>query len=103
MTYAVVDSVIDMWAELHSLKMLRHFGGVERRFCYISGLVDEAFQISIEAPEDRTISVHAWSVETGDEEDLHQEWIVPIAGLQPTLEAAFDKVNQWKVRDTGSR
>jgi len=58
----------------------------------------ECFQVSIERPEGTEVLVNAWSIETADDSELHHEWTVPIGDLKSTLEAALNKIGEWKVR-----
>ena len=101
MSYSAVDATIQKWARTHALNILTDGGGYESRFCYVSGLVDESFQIVIRVPAEVTIDVVARSIETRDNEELYEEWKVPIAELQLTLEAAYNKIREWRMRKTG--
>ena len=98
MAYSAIDPTIIAWAEAHGLKLCNEFGGVPRRFCYVSGGPHECFQVSIERPEGTEVLVNAWSIETTDDSELHHERTVPIGDLKLTLEAALNKIGEWKVR-----
>ena len=92
--YAAVDRVIRTWSNAHSLKVFDSFGGRETRFCYVSSSRGECFQISIQPPGDATVKVDVWSVETRDDRELHEDWVVPISRLQDGLEAALSRVRE---------
>lgn len=98
MAYASVDPVIDAWSEAHALNLNTNFGGHERRFVYTWNSPVECFQISIEPPEGAQITINAWSIETWDDVELHQKWLVPIARLEFALQAAWREVETWKLR-----
>lgn len=96
--YSSIDPIITRWANDHGLKISNRFGGLPRRFCYISGGHSESFQVSIEPPVGKEVLVNVWSVETEDDAELHHAWTVPIGELQSTLEQALAKIEEWKSR-----
>jgi hypothetical protein len=96
--YAAVDPVIRSWADQHEFRLSKAFGGQERRFCYVTGGPQECFQISIEPPEGSKVLVNAWSIETIDDEELHESWLVPVAEVRYALNLALDKIRAWTVR-----
>lgn len=98
MNYDPVDAAIAAWANRHGLTLCTEFGGVPRRFVYVSGGEHECFQVSIEPPDDGAITVNAWDVETEDDAKLHQQWRVLVDDLDPTLEAALNQVAVWRSR-----
>jgi len=98
MSYSDVDPIIQGWAKARSLKLFTNFAGEQTRFCYISSAKGECFQISIEPPENGEISVHAWSIETIDDVEMHEEWKSRIDGLRATLEAALSEIEVWMKR-----
>jgi len=99
MTYESIDPIIDGWSREHSLRIVPEFGGVPRRFCYVSGGIDESFQISIEPPAGEAVVVKAWSVETRDDQEFHEQWTASAATLRSTLEEALATISKWKERD----
>lgn len=98
MSYEEVDDVIVAWAKQHGLTLSTEFGDRPCRFCYVSGGRDECFQISIEPPDDRTITVNAWDIETRDDAEFHRAWHVPVAELHSSLEKAIEQVGRWARR-----
>ena len=101
MVYSAVDPAIKAWARRHKLKVLQEFGGQERRFCYLTGGPQECFQISIEPPDGSGVLVNAWSIETVDDQELHESWFVRTEEVGSALKFAFDKVMAWKERQKG--
>ncbi len=93
--YSSIDSVIQTWSNANSLTMFNSFAGREARFCYKSSPRGECFQISIQAPQDGTVTVDAWTIETLDDRELHESWVVPVFELPETLEAALNKLRDW--------
>ena len=98
MSYDTVDDAITTWAHTHRLILCTKFGGIPRRFCYVSGDEHECFQVSIEPPDAGAIIVNAWDVETEDDAELHRQWQVPLGDLVPTLEAALKQIAVWRAR-----
>jgi hypothetical protein len=98
MSYSVVDPVIEAWTKVHSLTLFTSWAGEENRFCYTSSARGECYQIVIEPPRNAEISVHAWSIETVGDVEIHEEWKTTVADLRPTLEAALAKVHEWMKR-----
>jgi hypothetical protein len=103
MSYAAVDAEIDAWAKRHGLRLCTEFGGVPRRFCYVSSGAHESFQVSIEPPEGGTITVNAWDIEIDDDAELHQQWRVAIGDLIPTLDEALRQIAGWASRPRNRR
>ena len=96
--YSEIDATINTWSKRYKLTMINEFAGLERRFCYISGLSYEVFMISVEPPAGDTTLILAGSVETVDDEDMLEKWNVPTAELGRHLDAALAKVNEWAHR-----
>jgi hypothetical protein len=103
MTYSLIDPLLRDWAHRHSLKLINSFAGREERFCYVSSSRGECFQISIDSPENDGVNVNAWSVETLDDKEMHQQWAVAIPQLEQALQAAFETVRGWMKRDIVER
>lgn len=103
MVYSAVDPTIKAWAELHGLTICTKFAGQDRRFCYLTGGAQECFQVSIEPPDEGEILVNAWSIETIDDEELHESWRVRVEELDSALNLAFEEVMAWRDRPKGPR
>lgn len=99
--YALIDPIIEGWARSHSLKILDSFAGREERFCYISRPNGEVFQIAIQPPIEGMVTVDAGSVETLDDRELSQNWVVPTSDLRTVLDGAVQEVLAWL--DAGER
>ena len=98
MSYSAVDPIIEAWTKAHSLTLFTSVAGQERRFCYTSSAKGECFQVSIEQPRNAEVIVHAWSIETIDDVEMHEEWISTVANLRPALDAALAKIREWMTR-----
>ena len=98
MSYEQVDSVIAAWGERNGLTL---FTGVEGdahsdvRAVYLSSAVGECCQIWIDAPEAGMVSIHAADVESRFDEEMHQDWCVPVAELGSALDLAIAHVHKW--------
>ena len=101
MAYAAVDPVITAWVKTHGLRLFTQFGGKAARFAYVTGRAQECFQLSIKAPLDERVRVHAGSVETVDDRDLCAFWIVPVGDLGATLDLALKTIETWSDRPKG--
>jgi hypothetical protein len=101
MVYAVLDPVIKGWVNKNELKLATEFAGEERRFCYVTGGPQECFQVSIEPPQGSEVVVNAWSIETIDDAELHESWLVHLDELGTALDLAFDKIKAWNARLKG--
>jgi len=86
MVYAVLHPVIKAWVDKHELKLVTEFGGEERRFCYVTGVPQECFQVSIEPPHESETLVNAWSIETINDAELHDSWLVHLDELGTALD-----------------
>jgi hypothetical protein len=101
MVYAEVDPVITAWVRQHDLKLQTEWANAEARFCYVSGGQQECFQVSVEHPHARKIVVHARSIETIDDAELHEFWLVEIEAFAEALAAAWGQIEAWKKRIKG--
>ena len=97
MTYSQIDPTINSWVRAHSLALFSEFGGEDRRFWFTSR-GRECFQISIDPPSTSGVIVHAWSVETDDDAELHGEWTVKPEALNGALKAATALIELWAQR-----
>ena len=100
-SYAEVDPIITAWICQHGLKLWTEWADAEARFCYASGGQQECFQVSVEHPHAGKIVVHARSIETIDDAELKESWLVEIEALADTLAAAWDQIEAWKKRIKG--
>jgi len=48
MSYDAVDATIVAWADSHGLTLCTEFGGVPRRFCYVTGGEHECFGLRLQ-------------------------------------------------------
>ncbi len=98
MTYSEIDPILIEWTNNHDFNLSKSFGGLPRRFFYVSSGENESFQVSIEPPDGAEILVNLWSVETEDDTELHHAWTVPIGQLTSALEQSLTKIEEWKSR-----
>jgi hypothetical protein len=84
--YAEIDGAIERWVKQHRLALCREWQG-EVRFWYTSR-GKEVFQVAVDRPVSDVVKVHAWSVETDDDGELHGEWSVRLVNLEPALATA---------------
>ncbi len=94
--YAPIDGAIQRWVERYHLSLGREWQG-EARFWYTSRQ-NECFQISIERPVNWFVTVHAWSVDTEDDAELHGEWSVDIHHFDRALTVATELIDLWAGR-----
>jgi hypothetical protein len=90
--YASVDPMIEKWVGENFLVLFRAFADREARFVYVSSNDGECFQISIEPPEGNLVTVNAWTVETLDDREMHQQWLTTVPDLQHTLQTSLEVV-----------
>lgn len=96
--YSSIDQVINAWVERHGFDLYtRYAGGPECRNVYVSGN-GECCQIWIDPPESGEVALHAADVETHNDEEMRQDWRVPVNGLEGALEEALVYVRQWMRR-----
>ena len=102
MGYAEVDPIIRAWTERHGFTLFDRYDGfpdVPLRLVYLSSPHGECFRIWINEPKSGQISVGAADVETRNDEELLQEWSVPVENLGAALEGAVAHVQKWMSRD----
>ncbi len=95
MSYEEVDQYIDKWAKYHLLKLKTSWNGRPARFAYVSSEAGECFQISIDAPIDDHICIHAFCVEGRREDHPAEDWRYPTENIAEALEEAFQTVTAW--------
>lgn len=70
MSYAAFDEIINSWANENKLVVSVESSGDERRFCYVTGGIQECFQISIGPCSGEYVAVTAWDIETVDDAEI---------------------------------
>lgn len=95
--YERIDPIIRGWAKRHSLVLFEGVPGNELRSVYVSSDV-ECFQICVEVSEPYEFVVHAWSVDTANDEDLHQDWRATDVNLAQALDKALGQIRHWMTR-----
>ena len=98
MTYELIDPTIQAWVEENGLTLFTSVDEREARYCFRSSPKGECFQISLEKPRSGHVKVHAWSIETIDDEELHQMWTVGVAELRSALDNALIQLDEWMNR-----
>lgn len=97
--FSSIDAVINAWVKCHEFDLYtRYAGGPECRNVYVSGN-SECCQIWIDPPVLDEVRLHAVNVETRDDEEMHQDWRVPVCNLEQALEEALAFVWQWMKRN----
>jgi len=102
-SYSSVDPVISAWAHRNSLKLPTHDDrGAELKFrnSYTSSHEAECCQIWIDPPQDGLVALHAATVESRDDEEVKQDWCVPVQELDAALEIALSFVRTWMTRQS---
>ena len=100
-SYSSIDPIVDSWAGRHGLKLPTHDKrGAELTFrnVYTSSNEAECCQIWIDPPIDGMVGVHAASVESRDDEEMRQDWVVPVGELESALEIALAFARTWMAR-----
>jgi hypothetical protein len=98
MTYAQIDPIIDAWVAKHQLSLFTHTEGMvgfDFRAVYLSSKHGECCQIWIDQPESGRVSLHAADDETRQDEEMRQDWCVPISELEAALDSAIAFVQKW--------
>jgi len=100
MSYSGIDPIIRAWTEKHGFTLFDRIEGMAPsiRCVYISTKQGECFQIWIDKPESGQVSIHAADVETHHDEELRQDWSVPVEDLESALEDAVVRVQSWMNR-----
>ena len=95
MAYEDLDQSISLWAERHSLLLVKQSGGADVRGVYVSSQSGECYQIWIGLPSSGEVLVSAACIEGPREDDPPQEWSVEVDKLEDALEEAFHTVIGW--------
>jgi hypothetical protein len=53
----------------------------------------------IEPPSAGYLGIDAWSIETFNNEELHERWSVAVGSLRDALDNALAEVTEWKMRN----
>jgi hypothetical protein len=94
--YAGIDPVVQTWVDERRLVLQQEWQGPSR-FWYTSR-GKEAFQIYIDPPSNGRVHVHAWSIDTDDDAELHGDWEVSLDNLRSALAAATMLIDLWARR-----
>lgn len=101
MTYAQIDPTIDAWVAKHKFSLFTHADGIagsDFRAVYLSSKHGECCQIWIDKPKSGRVFLHAADVETRQDEEMRQDWCVPISDLEAALDSAIAFVQKWLER-----
>jgi hypothetical protein len=101
MGYSEVDPMIKAWTERHGFTLYDRyegFPGVPLRLVYLSSSEGECFRIWIDEPKSGQVSIGAADVETRNDEELRQDWSIPVENLGAALEDAVTRVRKWMGR-----
>jgi hypothetical protein len=90
MSYAAIDSIIQTWAQRHSLSLFTKYKDSEVRSVDIVGKGDQKFQIWVDCPKGDRVSVHVW-----DYKKRRRDWDVSITELDNILEETITAVRLW--------
>ena len=89
-----LDRAIDDWAQNNHISMLKDSEISGRYFCYISGK-DESFQIVVELPVEKFVTINCWDVETIDGIEFHSSWTGYIEDINIGLSQSLKTVQEW--------
>jgi hypothetical protein len=95
MTYAAMDPVIDDWAKKRGILVSREEREPHRRFFHVSSPAAETFQVVIEPERRGQVRIDAHLIETGDDEEVHYVWEVPVARLRHALDRSAGSIGDW--------
>jgi len=102
MGYSEVDPIIKAWTERHGFALHDRYEGfpdVPLRLVYLWSPKGECFRIWIDEPKSGQVSVGAAEVETRNDEEFRQDWLIPVESLSAALEGAIAHVQKWMNRD----
>ena len=100
MSYAEIDPIIRAWSQKHGFTLFERVEGdpTPVRSVYLSSPQGACFQIWIDQPRSSQVALHAADVETRDDEELRQDWSVPVSSLAVALDHAVLHVREWMGR-----
>jgi hypothetical protein len=99
MTYALIDPVLNAWIQRRKLTLSNEEGKPQRRFFHWSSPKAETFQVVIEPEQDGIVRIDAHLIETGDNEEVHYIWEIPVAKLCLTLDIVATSIDAWFRRE----
>jgi hypothetical protein len=97
--YSRIDPIIDKWVAALGTKLFTEWAGGPARFFYTSGTAPfDCFQISVDAPENERVSVHAKVIDANDDrnDELEQTWTGSIEEFDSMMSAAVRTIDTWK-------
>jgi hypothetical protein len=103
LSYSSIDPIIGAWAERNGLKLPTHDErGAELPFrnFYTSNNEAECCQVWIDPPQSGVAGLHAASVESRDDKEMRQDWVVPVADLEQGLDTVLVFARAWMTRAT---
>jgi hypothetical protein len=90
MSYSSVDPIIVSWATKHQLFVYSRYQDLEVRSVDVVDLTGHKFQIWIDPPKGKSVSVHAW-----DYKKRRKDWNVEVENLNQCLNEALYLVKSW--------
>lgn len=99
MTYALIDPILTAWTQRRKLTLLKEEGEPPRRFFYCSSSKAETFQVVIEPEQEGFVRIDAHLIETGENEEIHYFWEIPVAKLRLTLDVVATSIDTWFRRE----
>jgi hypothetical protein len=94
MSYTLIDPIITAWTKRHGLVLFTRYQDSDVRSVDVVGINGHRFQIWIERPTEKLVSVHAW-----DYKQRRQDWKIEIEKLNTSLEEAIQIVKSWETRE----
>ena len=98
MSFALIDSEIIDWVNRHNYTLVtRAKGSPENEFraVYLSSKRGECCQIWIEPPQNGQVAVNVADVESIQDAELKEKWVVSVSELGKALEDAVTYVQAW--------
>lgn len=77
----------------HGLVVLQ---GRSSRVCHTSNERGECFQVVMREPSNGQVMIELFSIETVNDEELHEAWNVPVDDFSRALDVAWKVVEDWK-------
>ncbi|WP_426164712.1 hypothetical protein [Sandarakinorhabdus sp. DWP1-3-1] len=100
-SYAEIDPIIEKWVAALDTQLCTECADAPARFFYTGGDPPfECFQISVDAPENNRVAVHATAIDTNDgtDEALDRTWTGSIVDFDNMMRIAVETVSAWKSR-----